>query len=428
MFKNKKNELFIIFSILFILLLMLLFNFNIKKMDFGDDNFFLKQFTYDFHGNYVDFLKFRYDHWTSRLIIEAFLVQCVQKVTLWRIINAIAMTIIAVMPAYLLHLKNKMMGFALGTILSLSISISTLNNAGWIATTTNYVWVMAAALISVFPIINYMESDKISWMNYFISIVAIFYAANQEQMVIILFSILVFMGIMIKLKDKGNLILFLPHFIIIMTNLFVVITCKGNHLRNLQETKQWFPEFRNYSIFTKFELGYISTLRYLILNLSLFMSLFLLLIFMLGLIKNMPMTKKMISGIPFVIYEVVSLGHRMTSGKALAYYFNLQATNQIRLIFCLTFFVAMVALSIWCLCDSNKEFFIALFILFLGIISRVMIGFTPTVFVSGIRTFYFTYVMFIVCAIYLLKNTKYLSNKSLYRKEIYRIKYSLQDE
>ncbi len=41
--------------------------------------------------------------------------------------------------------------------MSLLIPLLMIDNAGWVATTTNYVWVMAAALLSIWPIMNYIE-------------------------------------------------------------------------------------------------------------------------------------------------------------------------------------------------------------------------------------------------------------------------------
>ncbi|HFZ4687961.1 TPA: hypothetical protein ACIKRJ_003435, partial [Enterococcus faecalis] len=112
-------------------------NFGIKQMEFGDDAFFLKQFTHDFQSNYYEFLKFRYNEWTSRLVIEIALTQAVQHVFLWRVLNAIAMSIVAIVPALLFNSDNSRRGLIIGTGMSLLIPASMINNAGWIATTTN---------------------------------------------------------------------------------------------------------------------------------------------------------------------------------------------------------------------------------------------------------------------------------------------------
>ncbi|HAP5628149.1 TPA: hypothetical protein IU070_003121, partial [Enterococcus faecalis] len=153
--KVEKRDILILSSFVFVV--MLIYNFGIKQMEFGDDAFFLKQFTHDFQSNYYEFLKFRYNEWTSRLVIEIALTQAVQHVFLWRVLNAIAMSIVAIVPALLFNSDNSRRGLIIGTGMSLLIPASMINNAGWIATTTNYVWVMAAALLSIWPIMNYIR-------------------------------------------------------------------------------------------------------------------------------------------------------------------------------------------------------------------------------------------------------------------------------
>ncbi|EGO8526347.1 hypothetical protein EL469_12990, partial [Enterococcus faecalis] len=155
----EKRDILILSSFVFVV--MLIYNFGIKQMEFGDDAFFLKQFTHDFQSNYYEFLKFRYNEWTSRLVIEIALTQAVQHVFLWRVLNAIAMSIVAIVPALLFNSDNSRRGLIIGTGMSLLIPASMINNAGWIATTTNYVWVMAAALLSIWPIMNYIRGKSV---------------------------------------------------------------------------------------------------------------------------------------------------------------------------------------------------------------------------------------------------------------------------
>ena len=146
----EKRDILILSSFVFVV--MLIYNFGIKQMEFGDDAFFLKQFTHDFQSNYYEFLKFRYNEWTSRLVIEIALTQAVQHVFLWRVLNAIAMSIVAIVPALLFNSDNSRRGLIIGTGMSLLIPASMINNAGWIATTTNYVWVMAAAYLAYYEL------------------------------------------------------------------------------------------------------------------------------------------------------------------------------------------------------------------------------------------------------------------------------------
>lgn len=51
--KVEKRDILILSSFVFVV--MLIYNFGIKQMEFGDDAFFLKQFTHDFQSNYYEF-------------------------------------------------------------------------------------------------------------------------------------------------------------------------------------------------------------------------------------------------------------------------------------------------------------------------------------------------------------------------------------
>ncbi|MGC3705003.1 hypothetical protein ACPTJ7_14825, partial [Enterococcus faecalis] len=103
-------------------------------------------------------------------------------------------------------------------------------------------WVMAAALLSIWPIMNYIRGKSVNWLSFILSLVFLIYATNQEQMVVImLVSLLVLAGILYL--SKMNILITLPHIAIVIASLAFILTCKGNAARNVQETKQWLPNF-----------------------------------------------------------------------------------------------------------------------------------------------------------------------------------------
>lgn len=100
--KNNKglNTLFK-FLVLGVFLLFLWINFNINLMGLGDDTLlFLGPLMEDHNGSFVSFLISRYNEWSSRIIIEFFTLISVKHYFFWRVINSIAMTILAVSPAF----------------------------------------------------------------------------------------------------------------------------------------------------------------------------------------------------------------------------------------------------------------------------------------------------------------------------------------
>lgn len=53
--------------------------------------------------------------------------------------------------------------------------------------------------------------------------------------------------------------------------------------------------------------------------------------------------------------------------------------------------------------DQSEYKILAIIVMLLGSISRLVMGFTPTIWVSGIRTFSFLYMSMIIVAIMLIK-------------------------
>ena len=190
----------------------------------------------------------------------------------------------AIVPALLINSDNRRRGLIIGTGMSLLIPASMINNAGWIATTTNYVWVMAAALLSIWPIMNYIRGKSVNWLSFILSLVFLIYATNQEQMVVImLVSLLVLAGILYL--SKMNILITLPHIAIVIASLVFILTCKGMRQETSKKQKQWLPNFSSYSIFDKLQIEYSSTLKALFFEWSPLMLAFVLLILTAGLVK-----------------------------------------------------------------------------------------------------------------------------------------------
>nr|WP_242696088.1 hypothetical protein [Enterococcus faecalis] len=289
---------------------------------------------------------------------------------------------------------NSRRGLIIGTGMSLLIPASMINNAGCIATITNYVWVMAAALLSIWPIMNYIRGKSVNRLSFILSLVFLIYATNQEQMVVImLVSLLILAGILFL--SKKNILITLPHIAIVIASFMFILTCKGNAERNVQETKQWLPNFSSYSIFDKLQIGYSSTLKALFFEWSPLMLAFVLLILTAGLVKNGSLLKKMISEIPLLTYlicirfnTIIDQTYDIASGK-----------TYMSLVVLLTVLVFIYVIGIFGASNNPLDFFIIL-----DVGSRIMMGFSPTIWVSGSRTFYFTYVLIMMSGIYLINN------------------------
>ncbi|MDR2661309.1 MAG: hypothetical protein LBC17_04685 [Lactobacillaceae bacterium] len=406
---TKLREERVVFILIgFIFIIMLAYNFSIQKVNFGDDSAFLQQFTHRYHSNYFEFLKFRYNNWTSRLVIETFLVYSVKHLFIWKILNAIAMSAVAIVPTFLFKTSNKIKGIIVGLGMSLLIPENVINGAGWVATTVNYTWVMAAALISILPVMNYLKKKggaKYNWKYFALSYPFLIYATNQEQMVVILFFFFI-VSIGIAYLNKKNIFLLLPHLAITIASLIFALTAKGNAIRNIKETQRWLPAFSDYSILHKMQLGYTSTLKNLFLDWSPLMLMFILLIFSVWLNQNKSLIKKIISGIPLLAYivcmrfaPIINQKVHISSGQT---YWSL--------IVILTLLIFIYLIGIFGASNNFQDFILVTFILSLAVGSHLMMGFSPTIWASGPRTFYFTDILIMIAGVYLVSRsheTKY---------------------
>ncbi|HHX0197943.1 TPA: hypothetical protein ACU3U3_002591, partial [Enterococcus faecalis] len=143
---------------------------------------------------------------------------------------------------------------------------------------------------------------------------------------------------------------------------------------------------------------YSSTLKALFFEWSPLMLAFVLLILTAGLVKNGTLVKKMISGIPLLTYlictrfnTIIDQTYDIASGK-----------TYMSLVVLLTGLVFLYVIGIFGASNNPLEFLAVTFLLILGVGSRIMMGFSPTIWVSGSRTYYFTYVLIMMSGVYLI--------------------------
>lgn len=393
----EKNNLKYINTIVImcIFCIYIFINLNIKNMNTSDDAIFLKDFKLNYNGNYLSFFKFRYQEWTSRSIIEYFLTFFVQHIMLWRIVNAIAMTTVSVLPAFIVKKNPTAFDITLNFLLFLLIPIGIIRETGWVATTTNYLWVMACGLVSVYPTIRYIRDQYVSKKMIFFSLMLSLYANNQEQMVILL--ILIFSSCLFVLwksnKKTGLVASFLG---VSILSLIYILTCPGNEARTIVETRNFLPGFPEYTLLYKIYLGYTTTLMHLYYNLDPFIAFFSLSITALGLSRFRNWFHTILSCLPMVIYffnqsiiEKITKNYNLSDGD-----WHLSLTLIVTIV------SILYILSIYVTCTNMQQFIISLIMLLVGLFIRMILGFSPTLWASGNRTYFFTYVIFMMAVLF----------------------------
>ena len=149
MLKIKNNALKIAKSNYFpfvVLAFLLLFFHACIKVGWNDDEYYSKVLI---DNNIFDYLKIRYNTWSSRIVIEFFLLLVSSKRILWRLINVAIMVLGAISISKIFPYKKlKDLNWIICALI-LCIPANLYNSAGWIATTSNYSWTLFLGLFSL---------------------------------------------------------------------------------------------------------------------------------------------------------------------------------------------------------------------------------------------------------------------------------------
>lgn len=225
----------------------------------NDDLLFAKQ------SLSFDFFKQRYGGWSSRLITESILVMFMHMpFVFWKIINCIMIcSCIKGLACLFWNDEKKLINNFLVILLCFLYPIQELNNAGWGATTINYLWPMVFCLPSFIADKKVIEKRKLGKKFQIFSIITLIIGTDVEFAWTFSF-IMTVMTLLLVRKQKDVLLYYFCKFFILIAAFLKIILCPGNSVRFFSEVSSWFPDFLTLSIFDKIYLGTVSTASYLL--------------------------------------------------------------------------------------------------------------------------------------------------------------------
>lgn len=352
-----------------------------------------------------DFVSMRYQTWTSRIIIETIL--CIilpQKAIVWAILNTVMMTILGYSILKLLVKEDNKSLTWISICLILIYPLNKIATCDWGAGTINYTWPLAMLMFSSIALQKMWNGEKIPKWMYPIYSLALLFACNQEQACAIAAGLYFITTILIilKHKKKTNPFLFIEDGLVVLSFLLIV-TCPGNYVRKTEEIATYYMDFQTLGLFDKISLGLTSTVNNLLLNTNLVFFVFSLIsaVYLFRKYKNN--LYRAIALIPLVACLIFGVGKDIV-GKVYPYFgifcetLNTQQAmltpenylNFINFVPLILAFVVLgsVALNILVI-FKNLENNFAILIYGLGLMSRIALGFSPTVFASTDRTFLF---------------------------------------
>lgn len=370
------------------------------------------RFVNIFGGNITEALQNRYTTWSSRVLIEYVLAIIINhSVFLWKVCNiTMSMLILFSLDKIFLSKENGNSVRFILVVLLIFYPVGHMGSAGYITTTINYLWPLATMLYSFIILKKLYYNEKIYFIEGFIYLVCAIFGANQEQYAPAMIVTFVIALLLMLYKKRFNIWLCLIN-ISCITELVLILSCPGNTNRLSSETGRFMSAFESLSFFEKVRLGYITTIAEFVENSSNVFLLF-------GVIFAICMFKKTKN----VLYRIIPLAqlsyififsfNHAFEGRCLR---RLLGTNDISSLNFMGFsWVLRYALYLLLSClillgfyyyfDSLKEFFLASCVYCLAIGSRMILGFSPTLYASSTRTFLIMYAGIIICTLLILIN------------------------
>ncbi|EKK5500985.1 TPA: hypothetical protein ACG1T0_003583 [Enterobacter hormaechei] len=389
MFAVNKKYLNVV-SFLTIAICLLYVFLSVIYKDITDDHFFSTALEkYSLH----DILQIRYLTWSGRVVIEAFLMKTINIVYFPQIIIVLSCMLTSYCIAKFSSKDGIVSVSLLCAALVLLLSDFHTNRQAtlWITGAYNYIIPIS---IGMYSILIALENNP-SILKKCLSCVLIFLACNNEQ-----FAVTAFIGMLfcfsLKFKRNGLSVYDTLFSTSLVCGGAIVLTAPGNVIRLHSEIVNWMPDFTDYSIFYKLSVGVdrISNQINSHDNFLFFITCVSSVAFLIKgkdfcLVKAAMMSILSIKALTFLLsfYPDTMLSRAIRFEDYIS-----SATWRYPIVY-ITYFTNLLALSsilLTCMLASKniKDATLISMVMLCGVLSALMIGFSPTAYASGTRVMF----------------------------------------
>lgn len=413
---NKKNAYY---TSLIGVMIFFAFLHLFTTISFGDDTWF--GVALDKYG-FLGWLEMRYETWTSRLIIESIIITILKcPAFVWKSVDVLMMTLLYYDLVQLMGIQeDKKSSFYLAMLFCV-YPFMHMGSAGWVATSVNYSWTLAIGLFAMIDLKRYIQGVKIKKYRYVVDLAALIMACNQELVVPIILVFCITGSVICRGKKQPAVYPGIG-IVISLLSLIFIFTAPGNAVRKVEEIANCMPEFGVLSFIDKLRLITVSTLEHFVSIPNMIFFIFTLLIALIGMDDAKQKRRRIVSSLPLIVNIVFTIYFGITNiiiNRNLNYttpdifIVNLKTgLLQYSMIAGLILIIVCSLLTLyWCL-ESKCHWLILSMILGLGLATRMALCISPTMFVSGTRTYFFMYMSMIIVNAYLINRLK---TKWMYR-------------
>ncbi|MBQ7886021.1 MAG: hypothetical protein IJ313_03910 [Clostridia bacterium] len=207
----------------------------------------------------------RWNGWSSRLLIEAILCPLTHSIWAFRVLDSAVMVLMAWALSRLAGSEERPGMLALSAMLVTTIPFAILRSTGWMATSLNYYWPLAATAGALIPLADSLWGRETSRSMAAAAVLLSLLGANQEQTSAVIMGSYLVLGGWWAMKNRRINRVHLAIFAIAAVQLMLHLCCPGNGARS--EASVAMVNLRDYGQFTlidKLSIGLTSTTALLI--------------------------------------------------------------------------------------------------------------------------------------------------------------------
>lgn len=369
----------------------------------------------------LEYIAYRYRYWSSRLIIEGITPFFTMHVTLWKGFNIS----IYLLMAYALYRVSHGVSLLAVIVLLAIYPLESLSSAGLITSHLFYFWPLAFQLYSLVALDKIVNGQPVKTWEAVLSFGAAIVGTNMEQHCMVQFAFLLCYTTMYFVKcRRKSLWILCGHWIIAVFSLAFILMTPGNAARKASEVVTWMPYFYEKTLLDQFINGLESTMSWLLDADRPMFWIFTALLPACLWKKDKNGFHLAVGAMPFALTTLckarewiggplrsllnliaINAGVNAQTWSSLPYYVPIA-------VYCAA--MACVLLSFFWLFDDLTDALICCTLFAASIASRVVMGFSPTLFASAERTFTVCYMLLVLLSLRLLGSLKEnLSSKAV---------------
>lgn len=403
------------FPFIFLAVCLMILHYFIN-LDLYDDIAFRKVLS---ENSLKDFVIAQYNHSNCRQITESIL-SIVLQYNQWvfKIIN-VAMCVILCKSISRMFVpeENKRKGNWVIVLLFLTYPLTDMSTAGWGATCVNYLWTLSMGGFALIPLKKIYDGIEIRWYESILYFMATIFACNVEQMCSFMLGMYGLACLYYMYKKKINKVLIFELLLCVMSFIYI-ITCPGSKSRALMEQSKWIIDYTTLNFVDKLHRGITSTMSIYIGIPNVLFTITTVLIVLCVEKKYRNKFYTIIASIPITFVLAFGLFRNITYElfpnliimKPFDIFFNSHDFNYITaenydkiasyiptMIILLTIFALMI--SIYLIFGNTMKSIVLIIIGVGGILTRVIMGFSPTLYSSSTRTYIILYFVILIYAL-----------------------------